>query len=189
MKKLPYTMMGLLAVAVPAALLFWAYGTYQRHVGALNATIKARNVAIDSLEARGARLDAAYTADTAQFARERQGYEAARATLLRQLARRSAPVAPLSSADSAAPPTVTIPLPPDSATVHDFIRSADSTIAACSVVVLTCEQRVAVRQALADSLTVQLKAERSKGRLFGIPLPSREVMFLLGAVAGAAASR
>lgn len=50
--------------------------------------------------------------------------------------------------------TDTVPLSPRESTI---IRSGDSAINACSVVVLTCEERVAQRDSLADSLRLQVK--------------------------------
>lgn len=57
--------------------------------------------------------------------------------------------------------TDTVPLSPRESLI---VASGDSTINACSIVVLTCEQRVAQRDSLAGSLRVQLKDETKKRR-------------------------
>lgn len=186
----------LVMAAVVGGYEVWA--AHERHIGALQATIKVRDAAIDSLAALLKRLDSAYALDTSRFSRERQSYEVAKATLLRQLAawqRRPVtipvPLSPIHPKGDSLPvgdtmPTTIAPPPFDPGPATDFIHAADSALAACSVVVLSCEKRADAQKARADSLGVQLTAERGKDRLplFHVKLPSRSASLVGGLAAG-----
>lgn len=78
-----------------------------------------------------------------------------------------------------------IPPLPDSTTIRDFIHAADSTIAACSVVVLNCEKRVAQRDSVIAVQAVQIAKLSKRDKLFGLfPAPSRTLTFAAGMLGG-----
>lgn len=145
----------LLVVAAVGGLQ--AYGCYQREVGRRDATIKARDAAIDSLRARAARRDTIYlaTVDTLWQVRRVTDRRLDTLHLIDTLIHRDT-----------------------------VIQLVERERLACDAVISSCEVRVAIRDTLIDSLRVQLKAERRRDRVFGVKLPSRTVMLGAGVLGG-----
>lgn len=107
-----------------------AYGHEQRKRGAAEAEIAKLQDAYDSLSQVSRGIDTVYRVDTIRFTRWRTRLQTARDTL-----------------------TLT-----DTVEVLRFIAAADSTIAACSVALLTCEERVGVRDQRIEALERQIDA-------------------------------
>lgn len=188
-----------LSLAIPSVLILGAaaygavalYGAHQRSIGRLQSQIHVLDSTNKVLGKHIKQQDIAYTADTATFRKQLGNYEAQRTSLLQQLARR-----PIVRPPPGTPPLVrdtvhdTIPVEPllplpDSTAIRNFIHAADSTIAACSVVVLNCEQRVAQRDSVIASQAMKITKLSKRDKLFGLfPAPSRTLMLGLGLAGG-----
>lgn len=135
-----------------------AFSCYSESIGARDAKIAALSSTVAALQKSTARTDTVYRVDTMRFTKWKTNYDTLRDTVLTHLT--------------------------DTLRIKEYVHVTDSTIAACSAVVLTCEQRVAQRDSIIDLQGLRLKAERGRDRILGIKLPSRTTMFLSGAVAG-----
>jgi hypothetical protein len=143
------------------------YGCHQREIGRRDATIKARDVAIDSLRGRTARTDTIYRlrVDTLRIVRTRTNVQLD--TILQRT-------------------TDTI------VQVHrdTLVQIVERERLACDAVVASCEQRVATRDSLLQLQALQIKDLRKPDKLFGfLPAPSKEIVFGAGVVAGALLTR
>jgi len=127
----------LLAAVLLGAALWWARAA-ERRVGAAQARIVALEAVRDSLAAAAARLDTVYRADTLRLTRWRVRVDSLRDSL-----------------------TIT-----DTVEVVRFIAVQDSTIAACTAALGTCEQRVAAERARTANAEARVTETR---KLVGAP--------------------
>ena len=129
-------------------LLWWAVRVYWQNDGALRERIKARETVIAALAKQRARVDTSYAVDTAALAAWRRKYADLRAKIA-----------------TTRPPEISNPLvvaPADTSKISRLIVVADSTIAACSVALETCERRVAVRDSIIAATNDLLALERKR---------------------------
>lgn len=144
-------------VAVTAGV--WGYNRYQREIGRRDHALMVRDSAIATLMREARHVDSIYVTDTIRLTKWKTAYDTTRDTVLAHLT--------------------------DTIRVKEYVHVADSTIAACSRVVLTCQLRVAQRDSIILQQASQLKILRTPPRLFGlIPMPSRTLVFGLGLVGG-----
>lgn len=108
-----------LALIALAVLALALYGQEQRKRGAAEANATEWERKARALAVLTARVDTVYRADTVRLTRWRTQYDTLRTTLNVH----------------------------DTVEVLRFVAVADSTITACSVALVTCEQRVAARDA------------------------------------------
>lgn len=154
------TVTGVLLAAAFAGILGIAW--YSAHV--LGEVYHAQAAELDSLRHRAARVDSVFVHDTVRLTQWRTRFDTLQDTVLQHLT--------------------------DTVKVREFVRVADSTIAACSAVVLTCEARVAARDSLIAVQAAVIDAEHAKDRLplFHVKLPSRTASLGLGVALGFGAS-
>lgn len=113
-----------------------AYTAHQREVGRWQERARVADSTARALAQRVARVDTVYRRDTVRLRQQLTRWD----TVTREVA--------------ALPDTVLVPVE----VVRWVAREADSTVQACRVVVLTCEQRVAVRDSLISAQRQQLRA-------------------------------
>lgn len=153
--------------ALPALLVvmlatgggIWAYGRYEQEIGRRDATIRTQDSTLAVLRKSVHRVDSLYVVQVDTLWRRKAVYDTIRDTLLKHLT--------------------------DTLKVVEYIHAADSTIQACSQVVLTCQLKVSQRDSIILQQTAQLRLLRTPPRLFGlIPAPSRSLVFGIGLVGG-----
>ena len=122
----------LLTVALVAVALFglFAYGSEQRRRGAAEAEVAQLQHVNDSLKGVQAKVEIRYVRDTIRVTQWKTRYVTALDTLRLT----------------------------DTVAVKEFIAIADSTIKSCSVALLTCEERVGVRDQRIRALERQIDA-------------------------------
>lgn len=131
------------AALVVAAAIYFGWRQYERAVGARDEKIKTLRVSNDSLEKLSKRVDIQFVTDTLRLAGKKANYDSAKASVEAKWLHD------------------TIPVPVE--VVKTIIQKADSTQAACSVVVTDCVKQVGVQRALVanrDSVISILKAEK-----------------------------
>jgi hypothetical protein len=176
----PLLLLGLLGAGLGGVAL---WNGHERALGALGATIAARDAQLDSLRHRAARVDTVYRGDTAAFHALAGRYAV---LLARWRAGQVTPSSTTNASDTSntlvVGPPGTPPVPPLLVDPGQVIAVADSTIAACSHVVLTCAARVAARDSIiaTQDTVISLLKKKANGTWW-----SRHV----GCVAGGVASR
>lgn len=131
----------------------------QREIGRRDHALMVRESAIATLMREARHVDSIYVTDTIRLTKWKTAYDTTRDTLLKHLT--------------------------DTLRVVEYIHIADSTIAACSQVVLTCQVKVEQRDSIIQQQASQLKILRTPPRRFGlIPAPSRTLVFGIGLVGG-----
>lgn len=118
-----------LALVAVALVGVLAYGSEQRKRGAAEAQVARLAHVADSLANVSRGIDTVYVRDTLRLTQWRTRYVTALDTLRLT----------------------------DTVAVKEFIAIADSTVKACSVALLTCEQRVSVRDQRIEALEQQIR--------------------------------
>lgn len=151
MKRLLLALLPWLVTALISAGAVRCYNEGQREMGAMAERLRVADSTAAALSSRARVIDTVYRTDTVRLTASVASWRAAVARLEDSVA-----VLALRSPD-----TVRVPVE----VVREVVVAADSAIQACTAVVQTCEQRVAVR----DSL---LAVERQRSAILARQRPS-----------------
>lgn len=134
-----------LALAALAGFALFAYGQARANAALADAELKRLRAQRDSLAATRQRIDTVYAGEKLVFAGLKERWDTLRVAHLERL------LDSLRRAGIASPETVRVEVP------VQVLVTADSTIRACSALVLTCEQRVEIRDRENANLSRQVQ--------------------------------
>jgi hypothetical protein len=131
-----------------------AWKAHERAIGAAEAELRAAKQKIAALEVLKRGVDTVYAADTTALHAANARFFALRAAWLKETAGNfnRPPVAPTDTATPVAP-VDSLPVTPAA-----VIAAADTAIRACQAVVVTCEQRVAIRDSIIAAQNQAIRA-------------------------------